>query len=608
MSQAKSIVGIDLGTTNTVVTHTTISAAEDKKPEIKVFPLIQEFAQGSVEERDILPSFLFERLQEKAALPWKRESPFIVGEYARERGAEVPARLISSAKSWLCNPRVNRRDPILPWNAPEGTKKISPLEAMSEYLAHARASWNHKNKHKLEDQQVIITIPASFDAAARDLIVEAAKQSGLSDVTLLEEPQAAFYSWITQSEAPWRDQIKKGDVVLVVDVGGGTTDFSLIAIEEENGDLALKRVAVGNHILLGGDNMDLTLAFHAKSKLEAAKKKIDTWQTLVLSHACRKAKENLLNNPELKSEPLVISGRGSSVIGGTMKTTLDRKDIESILIDGFFPPCKMSDFPREDTGAGFREVNLAYAADPAITRHLAKFLSAQGGEKNQSSTSDNALPSGDAFRYPKAILFNGGVFLSQPFRDRLIEVVNSWLKEAGKPAIKVLEGMDLTRAVAVGATAFGLARCGKGIRIRGGVSQSYYIGIESALPAIPGMTPPLKALCVAAQGMEEGSIADIENRSFSLMVGRPVEFKFFKANARRDDKPGQLLDDLSSDMEETSSLKLDLPAREGVTPGTPVSVTLQVAITEIGTLEIWCREVGGDGRWKLEFNVREAIK
>lgn len=595
MSQPKSIVGIDLGTTNTVVTHVPINAVEDEAPQIDIFPVLQEFAQGSVEERDILPSFLFERLQEKAALPWKRESPFLVGEYARERGAEVPARLISSAKSWLCNPRVNRRDPILPWNAPEGTKKTSPLEAMSEYLAHVRSAWNQKHKHKLEDQVVIITIPASFDAVARELIVEAAKQAGLEEVTLLEEPQAAFYSWIGQSKAPWRDQVKKGDVVLVVDVGGGTTDFSLIAIDEESGDLALRRVAVGNHILLGGDNMDLTLAYHARAKLEAAKKKVDTWQTLVLSHACRKAKENLLNNPELKSEPIVISGRGSSVIGGTMKTTLERKDIENILIEGFFPPCTMADLPKDDTGAGFREVNLAYAADPAITRHLAAFLSSQGSDK------------GD-YRYPQAILFNGGVFLSQPFRDRLIQVVNTWLKEAGKPAIRVLDGFDLSRAVAFGASSFGLARQGKGIRIRGGVSQAYYVGIETSLPAVPGLKPPLKSLCVAAQGMEEGSTADIAAHSFQLTVGRPVEFKFFKANARREDKLGQLFDELASDMEETSGLSLELPPRSGLAPGSQVNVTLKVAITEIGTLEIWCHEVGGEGRWKLEFNVRDAIR
>ncbi len=595
MSAAKHLVGIDLGTTNTVVTTVPLASVEDEKPELRVFPVLQEFAQGAVEEREVLPSFLFDRLQEKPALPWKREIPFIVGEFARERGSEVPARLVSSAKSWLCNSRVDRREPILPWNAPAGTNKISPLAAMAEFLGHVRSAWNQKTpKQKLEDQQVIVTIPASFDAAARDLTIEAAKQAGLGDVTLLEEPQAAFYAWIGQSEAPWREQVKKGEVVLVVDVGGGTSDFSLIEIGEAEGDLTLERVAVGSHILLGGDNMDLTLAYHARRKLEAAKKKVDNTQTLLLSHACRKAKENMLNNAEIDSEPIVISGRGSSVIGGSLKTTLERKELEEILVDGFFPHCALTDAPRDDTGAGFREVNLAYAADAAVTRHLAHFLNSQQGTKD--------------YRYPQAILFNGGVFGAPRFRDRLVEVINSWLAAAGKPPIRVLAGNDLARAVAFGASYYGLARAGKGIRIRGGVSQAYYVGIESAQPAVPGFAPPLKTLCVASQGMEEGSSAKLPEHTFVLTVGKPVEFKFFKSNARRDDKVGQLFDDVGGDLESTSNLQANLPVQGDLTPGAAVHVTLEVRITEIGTLEIWCQQVGGDHRWQLEFNVRDAIK
>jgi actin-like ATPase involved in cell morphogenesis len=596
MSQPKSIVGIDLGTTNIVVTHVPVAAAAaEKPPQVSVFPILQEFAKGAVEEREMLPSYLFERLQEKVGLPWKHESPFIVGDYARERGEEVPARLISSAKSWLCNSRLNRREPILPWNAAEGAARISPLQAQAEFLTHVRMAWNHANKHKLEDQIVVITIPASFDAVARDLTVEAARLAGFADVVLLEEPQAAFYAWVAQTTVPWRDQVKKGDVVLVVDVGGGTSDFSLIEVGEESGDLALTRVAVGNHILLGGDNMDLTLAFHAKAKLEEAKKKINTWQTLMLSHQCRKAKENMLNDPSKKSENLVISGRGSSVIGGSIKTTLERKEVESILIDGFFPVCRMEDEPQENPDSGLREVNLAYAADPGITRHLATFLRSQeGGERD--------------YRYPQAILFNGGVFQSAPFRDRLVEVVNGWLKEAGKPAIKVLAGFDLGRAVALGASTFGLARQGRGIRIRGGVSQAYYVGIESALPAVPGLKPPLKALCVARQGMEEGSQAAVAGRRFGLVVGKPVAFHFFKSNCRRDDQVGDMLDEVLDELEETSPLTLELPPQGELKPGDVVEVTLQVAITEIGTLEIWCQGNDQAQRWKLEFNVRDAIK
>lgn len=596
MSQPKNIVGIDLGTTNTVVTYASLAALEDENPKVEVFPLVQEFAQGALEDREVLPSFLFERTTEKPALPWKGEQTFIVGEYARERGSEIPARLVSSAKSWLCNPRINRNDAILPWNAPPNSKKISPLEAMSQYLTHIRSAWNQKFKHKLEDQVVIITIPASFDAVARDLTVEAAKLAGLPEITLLEEPQAAFYSWIHQSQAPWREQVKKGDVVLVVDVGGGTTDFSLIEISEEKGDLALDRVAVGSHILLGGDNMDLTLAFFAKQKLEAAKKKVDSWQTLVLSHACRKAKENMLENPEVKSEPIVISGRGSSVIGGALKTSLERKDIESLLIEGFFPDCALTDEPFDNTDAGFREVNLAYAADAGITRHLAHFLNSRKGQKD--------------YAYPQAILFNGGVFRSTPFRDKLVQVINSWMKEAGKSEIKILQGTDLSRSVALGAGFFGLAKQGKGIRIRGGVSQAYYVGIESALPAVPGLKPPMKALCVAQQGMEEGTSAPVPDHTFGLTLGKDVKFKFFKSNSRPQDKIGQLIEDVGHDIEETSNLSLNLPPRENAPPGagTMVDVNLQVGITDIGTLEIWCQEKEGKGKWKLEFNVRDAIK
>ncbi len=598
MGKPKYIVGIDLGTTNVVVTHAPIAAAESEEAiDISTFSIVQELAKGSLEEHEALPSFIFERIKEKPVLPWDDEdSKFIIGEYARERGSDVPDRLISSAKSWLCNTRVDRTSEILPWNAPEGNTKISPLQAMGMFLSHVRSAWNEKNsKDKLEDQKVIITIPASFDAAARDLTVEAAKKAGLPEVTLLEEPQSAFYSWISQSENPWRKQVKKGDVVLVVDVGGGTTDFSLIEIDEEDGDLSLDRVAVGNHILLGGDNMDLTLAYQARAKLEAAKKKVSQWQTIQLSHQCRKAKELLLNDEEKESAPVVISGRGSSVIGGSLKTDIERADIETILVDGFFPECSMDDEPSDFAGSGLKESNLSYAADPGITKHLARFLKSQDSEDKEYS-------------YPKAILFNGGVFKAEIFRERLVRVINSWLKEAGKEEIKVLKGIELSHAVARGASYFGIAREGKGIRIRGGVSQSYYLGIESSLPAVPGFKPPLKALCVAKQGTEEGNLSDIEDRSFSLVIGKGVEFKFFKSNCRREDEFGELIEDLGEDFEETSSLAIELPAYEGMKPGDLVDVNLQVSITEIGTLEIFCLEKSGDNKWKLEFNVRDAIK
>lgn len=595
MAKPKYVVGIDLGTTNIVVGYAPLAAGEEtEKVEIKLAPIVQELAKGAIEKLEVFPSFIFERIKEKPVLDWESDSKFIIGEYARERGSEVPDRLISSAKSWLCNSRVNRKEAILPWNAPETSTKLSPLQAMVMFLSHVREAWNAEfGKDKLENQKVIITIPASFDAAARDLIVEAAKEADLPEATLLEEPQAAFYSWISQSENPWRKQVSKGDTVLVVDVGGGTTDFSLIEIGEEEGDLSLERVAVGSHILLGGDNMDLTLAYIARQKLEAAGKKVNQWQTIQLSHQCRKAKEMLLGDSSKESAPVVISGRGSSLVANTIKTTIERKDIDGTLIEGFFPQCSFDDSPVEDTEGGVREINLMYAADPAITRHLAKFLRSQNSEKK-------------SYGYPQAILFNGGVFKSEVFKNKLLEVINSWLKEAGKDPIRVLEGAELSQAVARGAAYFGIASEGKGIRIRGGVSQSYYLGVESALPAIPGFKPPLKALCVAKQGTEEGTVLDVPDRKFAIRIGKTAEFKFFKSNCRREDNFAEIFEDMDDTFEDTSSLKIELEAYEGMKAGDIVDVKLQVAITEIGTLEVFCMEVNGDHRWKLEFNVREA--
>lgn len=594
MAKQKYIVGIDLGTTNIVVGYAPLAVKEDEKPEISLAPIAQELAKGAVEALEVLPSFIFERIKEKPVLDWDLESKFIIGEYARERGSEVPDRLISSAKSWLCNPRINRKEAILPWNAPEGAEKISPFQAMVMFLNHVREAWNRKfPKDKLENQRVVVTIPASFDAAARDLVVEASKKAGLPAITLLEEPQAAFYSWISQNEKPWRKQVSKGDTVLVVDVGGGTTDFSLIEIGESNGDLSLERVAVGNHILLGGDNMDLTLAYIARQKLEAANKKVSHWQTIQLSHQCRKAKEELLTDTSKESAPVVISGRGSSLIANTIKTSIERKDIDQTLLEGFFPQCSFEDSPVEATEGGVREINLMYAADPAITRHLAKFLRSQNSDTK-------------TYGYPRAILFNGGVFKSEIFKKKLIEVIDSWLKEAGKDPIKVLEGAELSQAVARGATYFGTVSEGHGIRIRGGVSQSYYLGVESAIPAIPGFKPPIKALCVAKQGTEEGTTLDVPERTFAIRIGKTAEFKFFKSNCRREDNFGEIFEDMDETFEDTSSLKLELEAYEGMKPGDIVDVKLQVAITEIGTLEVYCIELNGDHRWKLEFNVRES--
>lgn len=596
MAAAKYIVGIDLGTTNMVVSYAPLKWDEqsEKQRPIKLLDIVQEQAKGSLEKFDMFPSFIFKRTKEKPVLPWSDNSEYILGTYARERGAEVPDSVISSAKSWLCNPRIDRTKPILPWNEESEEGKISPLDAETMYLTHIRLAWAQEfPKDKLENQKVIITIPASFDAAARDLVLQAAKKAGLSDITLLEEPQAAFYSWIAQEDNPWRQQVKKGDIVLVADVGGGTTDFSLIEITESNGDLALERVAVGNHILLGGDNMDLTLAYIAAKRLQETGKKITRWQTIQLSHQCRKAKEELLSDPSKDSVAVTVSGRSSSVIGGTIKTKITREDLETSIIEGFFPDCSIDDDPLESTEGGVRELNLMYAADAGITRHLAKFLRSQNiGEKK--------------YGWPNAVLFNGGVFNSQIFRDRLVAVIDSWLTAEGKEQIRVLDGSELSRAVARGATYFGEAKEGKGIRIRGGVSRSYYLGIESSLPAIPGFPPPMKALCVAKQGTEEGTVSEVPNKTFGLKVGKKANFKLFKSNCRREDNFAEIFEDVDDTIEDAGTLVAELPAEEEIAAGDIVDVALQIAITEIGTLEIYCVSKDGKHKWKLEFNVRDA--
>lgn len=596
MAKPAYFVGIDLGTTNTVLSYAKIGKQqkEDEKFGLETFPVLQELDKGTTEKLKNLPSFILERVKEPSVLPWEDNSDFIIGEYARERYSDVPERIISSAKSWLCNTKVDRKAKILPWGASEELKKISPLEAMAMFLTHLKNAWLQEfPKNPLEDQLVTVTIPASFDAAARNMITEAAEMSGLKSITLLEEPQAAFYSWIAQSGSPWRKQTKKGDIVLVVDVGGGTTDFSLIEIGEKDGELTLERVAVGNHILLGGDNMDLTLAYLAKGKLEAKNKKVSQWQTIQLGHQARKAKEQLLSDESKKTASVVVSGRGSSVIRSALKTDISREEISELLLEGFFPECGYDDEPNDEMEIGMRELNLMYASDPAITRHLAKFLHSQNSGSKK-------------YGYPNAVLLNGGVFSSDIFKNRLMEILNGWLKEADKEEARLLEGDDLSYAVSAGATYFGAVKEGEGLRIRGGVSQSYYLGIESALPAVPGYRPSLKAFCVAKQGTEEGTELEVPNKRFGLVVGKQAEFKFFKSNQRREDNFGDLIEDIDETFETTSSMIVELPAYEGMEPGDVIDVKLQILITEIGTLEVYCTTPDDQHKWKLEFSVREA--
>ena len=600
MSDPKYIVGIDLGTTHCVVAYTAADTPDDEAPEIHLLEITQVVSAGEVEARPLLPSFLFlpgphDVAEGGLALPWNDEADYAVGAFARSRGEELPARLVASAKSWLCHSGVDRTQQILPWEAPADARRVSPLEATARYLEHLCHAWNHQMAQddpeaRLEDQMIFLTVPASFDAVARELTVQAARTAGLANLTLLEEPQAAFYAWLESEKDAWRDRINVGESILVCDVGGGTSDFSLIQVTEEDGSLDLERAAVGRHLMLGGDNMDLTLAYAVRGKLAQEGTQIDTWQFRGLWHSCRKAKERLLSNPDLESEPVVILGRGSSLIGATIRTELTRQEIETILTGGFFPQCAATDYPEKKPRVGMREMGLPYESDAAITRHLAEFLG------RQASGDDGGVA------FPSAVLFNGGVMKAAPLREQVLSVLRSWHPDG---ETRELASVDLDQAVAIGATYYGLARKGRGIRIRAGVPQTYYIGVESSMPSVPGIPTPMNALCVVSFGMEEGTEAEMRTKEFGLVVGDQAVFHLLAATTRKQDQAGEIVEDWSGEIEEVATMETQLDATDTEAGETIIPVWLQSKVTEIGTLELWCVARDGDRRWKLEFNIRE---
>jgi molecular chaperone DnaK (HSP70) len=551
----KPVIGIDLGTTNCTLAYTHGESVDQ-------FAIPQLVHPGEVREQSLLPSFVF----------LDPAGP-IVGVLAQKKGLENAGRLVASAKSWLSHAGVDREAAILPPNAPEGIGKISPVEASQRYLIHLREAWNETHPTEpFDSHQVLVTVPASFDEVARELTLKAAEQAGYSNVILLEEPQAAFYAWIDRN-ANWRERVSVGDLVLVIDIGGGTTDFTLIAVKEQAGEIALERIAVGDHILLGGDNIDAALAHHMAQTLP---RKLDAIQFHGLWQQCRTAKEQLLTEGAKAGEQsITILGRGTGLVGGTVKTKLKREDLQRILLDGFLPLVAMDAAP-EGRHASLSEFGLPYAADAAITRHLAHFLHRHAAQ-------------------PTHVLFNGGVLRAKLVRERMLEVLNLWLARPITPLI----ADDLMHAVARGAAYYGLARQGKGVRVRGGVPRSYYIGIETAMPAVPGMKPPLKALTVVPFGMEEGGGHQIKDRQFALRIGERAQFRLFQSTERKQDAPGEMLEEIAPELEELTPVEVSLPGKAGET----VPVTLESLVTETGMLELWF--VASDGRrWKLDFNVR----
>lgn len=605
-TQARFAVGIDLGTTHCVLAYMPLEGGH-----VTILPIPQIKEPGVCGEFQQLPSFLYVPHQQEFGehdfdLPWTSQARFsdslgVVGEFARSHGSKTPMRLVSSAKSWLGHSGVNCKEKFLPLDVAAEVVQVSPYEVTRQYLQHLLAAWQQRFPlHSLAYQALTITVPASFDPLARELTVEAAQSLGLHNAVLLEEPQAALYGWLNMQADAWRKCLTVGDVILVVDVGGGTTDFSLINVVAEAGELVLERIAVGDHILLGGDNMDLTLAYVLKSKLEKEGKKLEHWQLQGLTHGCRLAKEALLLNDQLTAVPVVVPSRGASLIGGSLRTELTRGDVLTTLVEGFFPQVSIDESPVKRPRAALTRKSLPFAQDPGITRHLAEFLANQGNNSEPSVAQRQVL-------YPSVLLFNGGVFKAPSLAGRLLGTLNKWLEFAGKTPVKVLAHADLDHAVAQGAAYYAYVRCGHGVKIRGGSARSYYVGIESAMPAVPGFDPPVQAYCIAPYGMEEGSQAAVPDEEFGLVVGEPAVFRFYSSSNRKNDVVGTLLEHWSeNELEELESISVNLPA-EGVKRGDIIAVKLQARLTEVGTLKLEALALKGGQRWNVEFNVRDAV-
>jgi hypothetical protein len=605
---ARFSLGIDLGTSNSAIAITDMESDHTQIVEVA-----QIVGQSQLGVRPTLASSLYiphpDEFPGGFALPWSDTAETtIIGQFARDHGALVPDRLVSSAKSWLSNPHIDPRQKLLPW-ASDIKEKLSPFEVSREYLQHLKNAFLHAEhaegrKWNIADGQIVLTVPASFDEVARSLTAEAAKAAGFGDVTLLEEPQAAFYAWTEQTGKAWHDLVSPGDIIFVCDVGGGTADFSLIAVTDVDGKLELERISVGEHILLGGDNMDLALAYSVRAKLEAEGKTLDSWQFLALVHGVAKAKILLFEDDSLKEAPLAVPSRGSSLMATTISSSLERTVLEQVVLDGFFAKTAIDDVPKEGRRGGLQEFGLPYAADPVVSKHIARFLgrsltNVKASEKLTALVGDRA---GKVALMPTAVLFNGGVFKAAPIRARVLDLLASW--NNGEP-IRALEGFEPDLAVARGAAIYGRHRVtGKGMRIKAGAARSYYIGLETSMPAIPGYNPPVKALCVVPQGMQEGTDLVIEGREFGLVTGRTADFRFFSSPVRSGDNKGEVLADAERELEETSLLEIEIPPLDDFPAGQVVPVRINAVVTELGTLELWMEHVNSDRRWKVEFQVR----
>ena len=579
-------IGIDLGTTHSAVFYSE-SKQENATPEIKQLSIPQFTAAGQITEQPLLPSFVYfphatEFLESDLQLPWGRANS-IVGQLARELGAKSSGRLVQSAKSWLCHSRVGADEAILPVDALEEVSKVSPAQITETLLSHLVHAWTLAFPNApIVEQDVVITVPASFDPAARAITEQAAERVGLR-ARLIEEPLAAFYAWLADQET-WGDALHVDEHILVVDVGGGTTDLSLIQAVEQDGTLGLERVAVGRHILLGGDNMDMTLTYHLAGQLAQSGTTLEPWQISGLTQACREAKERLLSNADLNDVSVVVPSRGRSLFNNSIKTTLTQNDVQQLLLQGFFPEVTFGEQAHKAPRSGISTINLDYESDPAITRHISEFL-AQHNAK------------------PTKILLNGGVFNASLIRSTIETRLRAMLEGV---ELTMLAPSHLDHAVAKGATYYALVQAEGGVKVKSGLAANYYIGVASPMPAIPGMAPPVDAVCVAPFGLDEGSEEQMLPNEFSLVVGESVTFRFFQSQGNQVDSVGKVISSFAlGQLIELNPISIQLDAGH-YQEGEMVRVYLTARVTELGLLLLQAHDTKSDLNWTIEFQVREA--
>jgi hypothetical protein len=587
-------VGIDLGTT-----HCAVAFAPLTRPRVRGMAIPQLSAPGELVERELLPSFLYlaapgELSERDRALPWG-DGEWAVGEIARRLGEKVPGRMVASAKSWVCHGGVNRRAPILPWNAPDSEPHVSPFAAQVAYLEHLRRAWDHAHPEApLAEQDVVVTVPASFDEGARELTTSAAQEAGLRAVRLLEEPQAAFYDWLGANADELAARLADARLILVVDVGGGTTDLTLLRVRQ--GDAAgegpaIERIAVGGHLMLGGDNMDAALAMYALDKAGLARPEdASVWSALVQS--ARRVKERLLAADAPDSGVISYTARGSRLIGNTKSITVDRDEAQAVLLDGFLPRSGAAEVAQRAGRAGLTTLGLPYTSDAAIGRHICAFL-----RRHAEASADAGAVVEDGLPRPDLLLLNGGVFNAPAMVQRLSEVLAGWY---GGAEIRRLEHTSLDTAVAHGAVRSILGRRGVGEVIGGGTARAYYIGIA-------GAQGEPQALCVAPRAMDDGAAVDVPDRVFDLLVDQAVSFPLLAYTGDRVDPPGALLslDEHGDELELLAPLQTLLRDKKRATADGTVPVTLRASLSEGGALELSLVTVElPPRRWRLDFTLR----